>query len=141
MLTLEQGRSLIDGALAYAEREGLAPMTAVVLGIDGTIRNVAAQTEACPALFAFARAKAAGALAFRMPSGEIEEVLGDRAMMCALVPGVAEGGMMPAGGAVLFGTADGVLLGAIGLSGDSSDKDEAAARAGVSAAQLHLWRF
>ena len=49
----------------------------------------------------------------------------------------AVGGMMvPVPGGVLIRTKDGELLGAIGISGDSSDNDEAAALAGIAAVGL-----
>lgn len=70
----------------------------------------------------------------------IGDLFANRAHIFATVPGLTDAGMVPAGGAVLFGTADGILLGAIGVSGDNSDNDEAAALAGVKAAGLHVWK-
>jgi len=140
MVNLEQGRLIVDAALDYAATNKFAPTTAVVLGADASVRNVAAQTLACPALFPVARAKAAGALGFRMSSREIGELFAGRPHIFASVPGLIDGGMVPAAGAVLFGTAEGTLLGAIGVSGDTSEKDEAAALAGVKAAGLHIWK-
>ncbi len=43
---------------------------------------------------------------------------------------------MPVPGGVLIRDAAGALLGAIGISGDTSDNDEAAALAGIAAAGL-----
>ena len=43
---------------------------------------------------------------------------------------------MPVPGGVLVRTADGDLLGAVGVSGDNSDNDEAAALAGIESAGL-----
>lgn len=44
--------------------------------------------------------------------------------------------MIPVPGGVLIQNADGVLLGAVGISGDTSDNDEAAAVAGIEATGL-----
>jgi uncharacterized protein GlcG (DUF336 family) len=46
------------------------------------------------------------------------------------------GRVVPAAGGVLIKDATGVLLGAVGISGDTSDKDEACALAGIAAAAL-----
>lgn len=44
--------------------------------------------------------------------------------------------MVPVAGGVLIRAADGALIGAVGVSGDTSDNDEAAASAGIAAAGL-----
>ncbi len=43
---------------------------------------------------------------------------------------------MPVPGGVLIKDADGAVLGAVGISGDTSDKDEVCAVAGIEAAGL-----
>jgi uncharacterized protein GlcG (DUF336 family) len=48
----------------------------------------------------------------------------------------SEGRVVPAAGGVLIRDASGELLGAVGISGDTSDKDEACALAGIQAARL-----
>ena len=49
---------------------------------------------------------------------------------------MARGALVPVPGGVLIQDKDGKLLGAIGISGDTSDNDEAAALAGIAAAGL-----
>jgi uncharacterized protein GlcG (DUF336 family) len=44
------------------------------------------------------------------------------------------GTLVPVPGGVLIKTADGAIAGAVGISGDTSDNDEAAAIAGIAAA-------
>ncbi|HQU00973.1 MAG TPA: heme-binding protein, partial [Acetobacteraceae bacterium] len=46
------------------------------------------------------------------------------------------GQLVPVPGGVLVKSADGTLIGAVGISGDTSDNDEAAAIAGIAAAEL-----
>jgi uncharacterized protein GlcG (DUF336 family) len=50
--------------------------------------------------------------------------------------GLADGEFVPVPGGVLIRDANGNLLGAVGISGDTSDNDEAAALAGIAAAGL-----
>jgi uncharacterized protein GlcG (DUF336 family) len=46
------------------------------------------------------------------------------------------GRVVPAAGGVLIKDSAGAVIGAVGISGDVSDKDEACALAGIAAAQL-----
>jgi uncharacterized protein GlcG (DUF336 family) len=50
--------------------------------------------------------------------------------------GAAVGSLVPVPGGVLIRTADGTLLGAVGVTGDNSDNDEGTAVAGIEAAGL-----
>jgi len=54
----------------------------------------------------------------------------------AAVTHAAGGALVPVPGGVLLRDEEGVLLGAVGISGDTSDNDEAAALAGIAAAGL-----
>jgi uncharacterized protein GlcG (DUF336 family) len=49
---------------------------------------------------------------------------------------MARGALVPVPGGVLIRDASGALLGAVGISGDTSDNDEACAVAGIAAAGL-----
>jgi len=52
------------------------------------------------------------------------------------INGLAGGDMVPVPGGVLVRDGGGTLLGAVGISGDTSDNDEAAALGGIGAAGL-----
>ena len=49
---------------------------------------------------------------------------------------VVGGALVPVPGGVLIRAADRAIIGAVGISGDNSDNDEAAAIAGIAAAGL-----
>jgi len=49
---------------------------------------------------------------------------------------IVGGSLVPVPGGVLIRGADGTITGAVGISGDTSDNDEAAALAGIAAAGL-----
>ena len=59
-----------------------------------------------------------------------------QAYFVAAVTHAAGGALVPVPGGILIRDAAGTLLGAVGLSGDTSDNDEAAGLAGVAAAEL-----
>ncbi|MEO6300775.1 MAG: heme-binding protein [Paracoccaceae bacterium] len=80
-----------------------------------------------------AQGKAQGSLAFNLGSRALGVMALERPHFFA---GAAHavGGLIPVAGGVLIRTADGAVIGAVGVSGDNSDNDEAAAVAGINAA-------
>ena len=80
--------------------------------------------------------KAYGALALGVPSRAIGQMAGERPHFIAAVSHVVGGPFIPVPGGVLVRDGSGGLLGAVGISGDTSDNDELAAVAGVEAAGL-----
>jgi uncharacterized protein GlcG (DUF336 family) len=84
-------------------------------------------------------------IAFGKANAAIAIGLGSRALMARAeqqayfiqaMNGLAGGDFVPVPGGVLIRDADGTLLGAVGISGDTSDNDETAALAGIEAAGL-----
>jgi uncharacterized protein GlcG (DUF336 family) len=80
--------------------------------------------------------KAYGAVALGLGSRALGRMAQERPHFIQAMHGTLHGPIVPVPGGVLIKTADGILLGAIGISGDTSDNDEAAALAGVAAAGL-----
>ena len=60
----------------------------------------------------------------------------EQAYFVSAVNTLAQGALVPVPGGVLINDAAGALLGAIGVSGDTSDNDEICALAGIEAAGL-----
>jgi uncharacterized protein GlcG (DUF336 family) len=60
----------------------------------------------------------------------------EQAYFVCAVNALAQGALVPVPGGVLFHDASGALLGAVGVSGDTSDNDEICAVAGIEAAGL-----
>jgi uncharacterized protein GlcG (DUF336 family) len=80
--------------------------------------------------------KAHGALALGLPSRTINKMALERPHFMASLSHVVGGSLIPVPGGVLIKHQAGKLLGAVGVSGDTSDNDEAAALAGIKAAKL-----
>lgn len=131
MMTLARARAILEVALAFARAEGMQPLAVVVLDAGG--HPVAAAREDGASLFRhdIARAKAMGALGM----GADTRVLAERAQGNPLFftsVAVAVGGDIAfSPGGVLVRDAQGAILGAVGISGDTGDRDEAAAKAGI----------
>ena len=83
-----------------------------------------------------AHGRAYGALAMGMGSRALFQRAQEQAYFISAVNTMAQGRMIPVPGGVLIQDGDGALLGAVGVSGDTSDNDEICAVAGIEAAGL-----
>ena len=137
MISLEQARSLIAAARAHGREHGLKPLTVVVLDAGGHLVSMEREDGSGFGRPQIAQGKAAGALAMGTSSRALGEMAVDRPTFIAALSVAWDGKLIPAAGGVLVRDDAGTLLGAVGVSGDLSDKDEEAALAGIHAAGLH----
>ncbi|RZK00157.1 MAG: heme-binding protein [Novosphingobium sp.] len=137
MIQLEQARTVIAAARAHGREHGLKPLTLVVLDAGGHVVASEREDGSGYGRPQIAQGKAAGALAMGTSSRVLGEMAADRPTFIAALSVAWDGKLIPAAGGVLIRDDAGTLLGAIGISGDLSDKDEEAALAGIQAAGLH----
>jgi uncharacterized protein GlcG (DUF336 family) len=135
-LTLSSANAIITATLAHAKAANFKPLGIVVLDARGTVKAASIADGSSLARFDIARGKAKGALAFNMGTRSLEKLAKDRPHFLTGAASVIEGGIIPVAGGVLIKDMDGTILGAIGVSGDTSDNDENAALAGIVAAGL-----
>jgi len=134
-LTLAMADAIIDGALAHALAADIQPIAVVVL--DAGAHMVAMKRQDGASLFRgqIAGGKATGALGMGYGTRELaKRAQGGPLFYTALMAMTGE--VIPSPGGVLIRDADGRLIGAVGISGDTGDADEAAALAGIGAAGL-----
>jgi uncharacterized protein GlcG (DUF336 family) len=135
-MKLETARELIIEARASGTRRGLKPLSVVVLDAGGQIRAFEREDGASNARFEIAFGKAHGALALGMGSRALMARAEQQPYFIAAVAGAIGGALVPVPGGVLVHSAEGELLGAVGVTGDTSDNDEAAAVDAIEAAGL-----
>ena len=135
-LTLMQSNPLIEAAFAKGAELGLKPLTAAVLDPGGYLIAAQRQDTCSNIRVKLAQGKAAGALALGMSSRAIGKMAEERPHFIASISGMGEGGMVPAGGGVIIAEGEGTILGAIGVTGDTSDNDEACAFAAIESQGL-----
>jgi uncharacterized protein GlcG (DUF336 family) len=135
-LNLAAARTLIDAALAKSVEIKLKPLAVAVLDARGCMIAFAAQEGTSLLREQIARGKAAGALALGMGSRAIFKRAEQQAYFIDAVNTLAQGAVIPVPGGVLIRDASGALLGAVGISGDTSDNDEICALAGITAVGL-----
>jgi uncharacterized protein GlcG (DUF336 family) len=135
-LTLDMARSIADAVLAKSKELGLKPIAVAVFDDRGCLRAFAAQDGTSLLRGDVAQGKAYGALALGMGSRAIFKRAQEQAYFVDAVNTLAQGRIIPVPGGVLMRDGAGILLGAVGVSGDTSDNDEACVLAGIAAAGL-----
>jgi uncharacterized protein GlcG (DUF336 family) len=135
-LTLAQAQKLLADTLAHCRANSFNPMAVVVLDADGAIRAAASEDNTTFMRWRVAYGKAYGAVAFGMPSRRTNNMAAERPHFVAALNGLADGNVVPVPGGVIIRDANKRILGAVGVSGDTSDNDEAAAIAAIEAAGL-----
>jgi uncharacterized protein GlcG (DUF336 family) len=135
-LTLDVARKILDTALAKGVEKKLKPLVVAVLDARGCVKASAAQDGTSLLRGEIAHGKAYGALALGMGSRALFQRAQEQAYFIGAVNTLAQGRMVPVPGGVLILDDNGALLGAVGVSGDTSDNDEICAIAGIEAAGL-----
>lgn len=135
-ISLDQANAIIAAAFAKGAELGLKPLSVVVLDAGGHPIAFQRQDNASSLRFAIAAGKAGGALALGISSRKIADMAAERPSFVASLGPIAPFGVIPAAGAVIVVGEGGRPIGAVGITGDTSDNDEACALAGIAAAGL-----
>jgi uncharacterized protein GlcG (DUF336 family) len=135
-LRLEQARSIVAGAIAEGRNQSLAPLAVVVLDAGGHPVAMEREDGAGGLRFEIARGKAYGALGLGLGSRTIGTRNQGREAFLAALASAADGRCVPVAGGVLVLDSNRRVIGAVGVSGDTSDADEDCAVAGIMAAGL-----
>ena len=133
MLTLEKSNMIIEHALEKAKEMNLPPLSIVVVDEGGHLKNMRRQDGARFMLAQIAYGKAWGAVAMGRSSRELGNRFQDRPHFLNALVNLADGRIVPVPGGVLI-LHNGNIVGAVGVSGASSDEDEACAVFGIEAA-------
>lgn len=135
-LTLNTARTIIAATREHASSAGFKPMTVVVLDDGGHVVAVEREDGSSNKRFEIAYGKAHGAISLGMGSRSLMSRAEQQPYFIAAVTSAVGGALVPVPGGVLIRDGSGELLGAVGVTGDSSDNDEAAAIAGIESAGL-----
>jgi len=133
-LSLAKALKIITAALAKGKELGLKPLAVVVLDAGGHVKAVQRQDGASMMRFEIASGKAYGALALGVGSRWLNAQAETRPHFLEGLSAVSGGKIVAIPGGVLIRDRKGAIIGAVGITGDTSDNDEIAAIAGVEAA-------
>jgi uncharacterized protein GlcG (DUF336 family) len=135
-LTLELASTIVDAAVAEGRKRQFAKLTVVVLDAGGQLK-AAKREDGCSLLRPeIATGKAWGVLGMGFGGRELQRRAGAAPMFFGALQAMSQGRMVPVPGGVLIRAGDGEIVGAVGISGDTSENDEICAVAGIEAAGL-----
>ena len=132
-LTLEDAKSMAEAALAKGREMELQPLCVVVLDAGGHMKTLLREDGTSTLRPQIATGKAHGAIAVGLGSRALYKRAQEQPYFVHALNGLADGSLVPVPGGVLI-KRDGVILGAVGVTGDNSDNDEVCAVAGIQSA-------
>lgn len=133
---LASASRIVDTALETARSQNMKPMTVAVLDAGGHLVAFKREDESGILRPQIAFGKAWGALGMGAGSRHLAERAASHPSFFAALTAASEGRVFPVAGGVLVRNEAGRIVGAVGVSGDMPDQDEACAVRGVEAAGL-----
>ena len=138
-ITLQQAMTIVETALRKGRDTSCAPLAVAVLNAGGHLTAFAREDGAGIVRPQIAFGKAWGALGMGVGSRTLAKRVTENPQLqpfFTALSAASEGRLVPVPGGVLIRDAAKTVIGAVGISGDTSDKDEACAVAGIAAAGL-----
>ncbi len=135
-LSLKEANAIIEGTFAEAAKRKLRPVSAIVLDAGGRVKAFQKQDGCSLLRFEIAYGKAFGSLGLGRPSRLVLQKAKDKPLFMDSVVNLADGPIFLEGGAQLIRDPSGEVIGAVGVTGDTNQMDDACAIAGIHAAGL-----
>lgn len=136
-VTLAQAEKIVDESLSQARQAGLAPMTVAVLDRGGHLVALKRENASGILRVEIATGKAWGALGMGFGSRELANRAPKNPLFITALTAASHGRVVPVPGGVLILDAERSIIGAVGISGDTSDADEKCAVAAIASIGLH----
>ena len=123
-LGLVQANAIVNQCLAIRQKEGLLPLAVAVLDAGGQLVTFQRE-DGCGILrYDIAFGKAWAALGMGMSTRLIRDRMANRPAFQSALATASEGRFIPVPGGVLILNSQATVIGAVGVSGDASDRDE-----------------
>jgi uncharacterized protein GlcG (DUF336 family) len=135
-VTLAQASTIVDAALTKGRETNCAPLTVAVLDAGGHLVAFKREDRSGILRFDIAFGKAWGALGMGFGSRTLAERAANTPQFFTMLAAASGGRIISNPGGVLIKNGAGDIIGAVGISGDTSDKDETCAVTGIVAAGL-----
>jgi uncharacterized protein GlcG (DUF336 family) len=131
---IEAARRIVQAALEHGRAQGLRPLCVVVLDAGGHVVAVEREDGASAGRFDVARGKAHGCIMLGLGGTAINARAESQPYFVQAMNGLFDGRFVPVRGGVLVRDRAGRMVGAVGISGDTSENDALCAVAGIEAA-------
>lgn len=135
-LSLAQASTIVDEALRHGRGKKMKPLTVAVLDAGGHMIAFKREDKSGILRREIAEGKAWGVLGMGYGGREFARRNAIRPTFYTALAVASEGRVMPVVGGVLVRDEAGEIIGAVGVSGDTEDNDDACAIAGIKAARL-----
>ena len=129
-LRLQQAQDIISHCLEWRQAHDLKPLTVAVLDAGGHLVALAREDGTSTLRPEIAQGKARGAVAMGLGSRALYERAKKEPFFIQAMNGLSDGSLVPVAGGVLI-KQNGAIIGAVGVTGDVSDNDEACAIAAI----------
>ncbi len=135
-LTLAQADKIIDAILSRARELNCRPLSVVVVEPGAIVKAFKKEDGSAMMRFEMAMGKAYAALALGRSSSLVRVRAQEKPLFMDFLFKASEDKIFAEGGGRLIRSIDGELLGAVGVTGDKEEQDEALAAHGIRAAGL-----
>jgi uncharacterized protein GlcG (DUF336 family) len=136
MVKLEQANRVIEAILAHGRELQCRPLSVVVVEPGASVKAFQKEDDSSMLRFEMAYGKAYAALALGRSSSLVRMRAEERPMFMEYVMRASGDRIFPEGGGMLIRDKDGEIIGAVGVTGDTQERDEELAAHGIRAAGL-----
>ena len=136
MVTLEQSERIIDAVLARGRELQCRPLSVVVVELGARVKAFKKEDGSAMMRFEMAVGKAFAALALGRSSSLVRMRTEERPLFMSYLMNASDGQIFAEGGGMLVRDAHGEIIGAVGVTGDTQERDEELAAHGIRAAGL-----
>ena len=132
-ITRKMAQTIIEAAIAKGRELGFQPLSVIVLDAGGHPKAFSRDDGASPGRYKIAFGKAHGSIMLGI-GGRAQMARADsQAYFVLAANGAYDGGLIPVPGGVLVRDAEGEVIGAVGVTGDTAENDVICALAGIEA--------
>jgi len=135
-IKLKQSDAIINAVLARARELDCRPVSVVITDSGAHVKAFKKEDDSAMMRFEMALGKAYAALALGRSSSLVRVRTEERPLFMDYLIGASGGRIFPEGGGMLIRDARGELIGAVGVTGDTQERDEELAAHGIRAAGL-----
>jgi uncharacterized protein GlcG (DUF336 family) len=136
MIKLEQANRIIGAIFARGRELGCRPLSVVILESGAKVKAFQKEDDSAMMRFEMAYGKAYAALALGRSSSLVRMRTEERPLFMQYLIRVSGDQIFPEGGGMLIRDNDGEVLGAVGVTGDTQERDEELAAHGIRTASL-----
>lgn len=135
-LSLSKARSILRSTLKKARELELKPMSVVIVDAGGHVKAFEREDGASPGRFEIAQGKAFGVIMTGLPGSALQARAEVQAYFVDALNGAYNGKIVPLQGGVLIRDKQGRIVGAVGVTGDTSENDAEIAMAGIEESNM-----